>query len=120
MARWMITIATLLLALVPLAGAADLPRIHADGTRYVDDAGRPVILRGCNLGNWLVLEMWMCHWDGAGDQWEVERILAERFGVEQKDRWLDKYRESFIQDRDFELIKSFGFNCVRIPFHYNN
>ena len=30
-------------------------RIVTSGTRFVDDTGRPVLLKGCNVGNWLLL-----------------------------------------------------------------
>ena len=39
--------------------AASLPSLHPDGTRMVDASGKPVVLRGCNLGNWLMIEPWM-------------------------------------------------------------
>ena len=41
------------------AWAADRPWLHAEGTRIADQDGKPVILRGVNLGGWLVEEMWM-------------------------------------------------------------
>src|SRR5262249_28488545 len=35
------------------------PWLQAGGTRLVDPAGRTVVLRGINLGGWLVEEIWM-------------------------------------------------------------
>lgn len=33
--------------------------LHRSRTQIVDGAGRPIVLRGVNLGNWLYTEPWM-------------------------------------------------------------
>src|SRR5882724_10684999 len=93
-----------------------LPPLHANGAAIVDDHGRPVILRGCNLGNWLLNELWMmdmARTDDPKDHWEVEELLQQRFGAEEKERLLALYRENGIKPRDFDIIKSWNFNVVR-------
>jgi glucan 1,3-beta-glucosidase len=52
------------------------------------------------------------------DQGQLTDILLRRFGEERGMRLMDLYRESYITPRDFELIKRFGFNLVRVPFDY--
>src|SRR5580658_2592549 len=102
------------------AGAASLPFLHAQGDKLVDSAGTRVLLKGCNLGNWLLLEPWM--FGGcieAKDQDDIFSNLASRFGEKGRDKLVDLYRRSFITPRDFDLIKTFGFNVVRLPFHYS-
>ena len=94
------------------------PMLHAQGTQIVDPDGNPVILKGCNLGNWLLLEMWMLDLRGIRDQYEFESILAQRFGKPEKDRLMELYRSNWIRERDFEVVRSFGFNVVRLPFNY--
>jgi endoglucanase len=115
--------AALLLAMTAGAGAASplAPGwIATRGTEFVDAEGRPVTLRGCNLGNWLLLEMWMLAIDEQvfPDQHSFEANLEERFGEAEKDRLMELYRENWITPRDFALIRSFGFNVVRLPFHH--
>lgn len=95
-----------------------LPLIAARDGRFVDPDGRPVTLRGCNLGNWLLLEMWMLDLPGVQDQAAFEDILVSRFGPRGRDELLDVYRENFIGARDFPILRSFGFNVVRVPFEY--
>ena len=86
----------------------------------VTESGEPVVLKGCNLGNWFLLEMWMLDMNHeVQDQHEFESILTERFGREEKDRLMDLYRASWIGERDFKIMASFGFNAVRLPFHYS-
>ena len=93
------------------------PMVQAEGTRFVAD-GKPIVLRGCNVGNWFLLEMWMFDLQNLKDQHEFEAVLAQRFGEAAKDRLLETYRANYITDRDFEIIRSFGFNCIRLPFEY--
>jgi glucan 1,3-beta-glucosidase len=123
--RHLLSIGTLLLALAATGAAgqtevAPLPPVQADGQRWVTADGEPIDLRGVNLGNWLILERWMFRFDD--DQWadqaQLEAILARRFGPDAVDGLLDVHRAHWIQDRDLELARSFGFNVVRVPFHY--
>jgi glucan 1,3-beta-glucosidase len=84
----------------------------------VNEEGEKVFLKGCNVGNWLVLEMWMLSAAGMGidDQYTMESIMTERFGEEEKDRLMELYRESWVGPDDFKTIRSFDMNVVRLPF----
>jgi endoglucanase len=104
----------------PRATAA-LSRLHASDATIVDDSGQPVILRGCNLGNWLLNESWMMEMWREGDpkdHWQIEQLLEQRFGAEERHGLLELYRENWIEARDFDIIKSWGFNVLRLPFYY--
>ena len=98
--------------------------ISSDGAKLVDPAGKMVNLKGCNLGNWLILESWMfggtLQLDGKNfpDQTMLYAKLNERFGREKAEQLMDVFRAGYITARDFDLIKSFGFNTVRLPFDY--
>jgi glucan 1,3-beta-glucosidase len=101
---------------------SELPWLRGAGAAIVDDHGQPVVLRGCNLGNWLLNELWMMGMTRRGDpkdHWEVEEVLRQRFGPEEKQRLLELQRENWIKPRDFYTIKSWGFNVVRLPFYYD-
>lgn len=112
-----------------MAGAAwgaPLPALHTDKNHFVDEQDRPVLLKGCNLGNWLMFEGWMFGGTlskdrpggGFKDGATVYRTLRERFGEEKSAELIKSYRDNWITPRDFEQIKSFGFNVVRLPFDY--
>lgn len=98
-----------------------LPPLRARGASWADTSGNPVILKGCNLGNWFVQEMWMhaMQTEGISDQYTLEQVLTQRFGEEAKNRLLDTYHANFITARDFKIIKSFGMNVVRLPILYS-
>ena len=107
------------------ASTAALPAIRQSGKYWVDASGARVNLRGVNLGNWLAMEMWMMNSSIANsggaiaDQCTLESTLASRFGVTEKERLMNVWRDSYITARDFDLIKAMGMNVVRVPFLYD-
>ena len=105
---------------LPLLGlAAGLPPLHVEGHRLVDPTGKEVLLKGCNLGNWHVVEFWMLALKNPPkDQYALEELLTRRFGEAEKDRLMDVYRSSWLTERDFKIIPTFGFNAVRLPTQY--
>ena len=94
------------------------PILRAEGTRIVDAQGQQVFLKGCNLGNWFLLEMWMLGMNDIRDQYEFESILTQRFGKAEKDRLMNLYRTNYITERDFAMVRRFGMNVIRLPFNY--
>ena len=109
--------------LLPLLGTvaqAPLPALHIEGRRLVDPKGGTVLLKGANLGNWLVIEFWMLGLDGEKppDQFELEATLTRRFGEGEKERLMNVYRDAWMTERDFKILPTFGFNCVRLPMNY--
>jgi len=103
-------------------GGATLPPLHVQGTQLLDPSNRPVILKGCNTGNWLMIEFWMLGLDdkkgSPSDQWSLEQLLSKRFGHAEDERLMDVYRSSWMTERDWQNIQSYGFNLVRVPFNY--
>ena len=108
----------------PIAPEIEMPLpkasavLRAEGSRIVDAQGRQMFLKGCNLGNWLLLEMWMLDMTSIRDEYEFVSILKDRFGEEEKNRLMELYRANLITERDFAMVHRFGMNVVRIPFNY--
>ena len=115
-------IAAVVLCLLVIAQCAraseNLPRLQVQDDRVVNADGKTVALRGVNLGNWLLIEP-----GGLGgtmgsfsDQAKLLHILRDRFGETERRRLIDLYRDSYITARDFDNVKTFGFNVVRVGF----
>jgi hypothetical protein len=99
--------------------AGGLPPLRPVGELLLDPKGKPVTLKGCNLGNWFVQEFWMFGMPGVDpDQYGFEAKLAQRFGETRKDQIMETFRESWITERDWKIIQSYGFNLVRLPMNY--
>lgn len=82
-----------------------------------------VILNGVNLGGWLLSELWMspiAYPDESFAYSDAIAVLTRRFGAEKASELIALYEDSYIRDKDFELIEKLGFNCIRIPFWYRN
>ncbi len=105
--------------------SSGLSLLHQDGAFFKNESGETVNLRGTNLGNWLILEFWMMNepmkMGGANisDQCTLEGKLVERFGFAEKERLMQVFRDNWLKERDFDLMKAAGLNVVRIPFIYS-
>ena len=86
----------------------------ANGT---GQAGNGLILRGVNLGGWLVLEKWMVPKVYRGTDAVDEYQLCAMLGKDARAR-LQQHRETFITAEDFKWIKDTGLNAVRLPVGY--
>jgi len=94
--------------------------LQLNNGKITDTNNQIVNLRGCNIGNWLMLEMWMLSYanKGIADQYEFIKILEDRFGKYKAEELMNIYRANWIKENDFNIIKSFGMNTIRLPFDY--
>jgi len=93
--------------------------LRTQGTQWVQSDGRPIQLKGANLGNWLLPEFWMMGYaDHAAinDQCTLQAVLDQRFGFQERERLIRLFRDNWITTRDWDLIPQFGLNMVRLPF----
>ena len=72
-------------------------------------------IRGVNLGNWLVLEKWMSSELFEGTDAEDEEDFYAMLTPGEAELRIRMHRDYFIQERDFQHIKTMGLNLVRIP-----
>lgn len=93
--------------------------VHTSGTELVDGSGKPLMLRGTNLGNWFEPEGYMFHLgDSAQSPREIEDLSRGLIGPEKADAFWKKWRENYISQEDINRIKAMGFNSVRVPIHW--
>ncbi|HWT74009.1 MAG TPA: cellulase family glycosylhydrolase [Mobilitalea sp.] len=94
------------------------------GTKVMTRSGKQVLLKGVNLGGWLVQEAWMCPLDKEDKGWgSWDTLWAFRkrgFTKNQINRLLEVYEDHWITQKDLDFIKEIGMNCVRVPFWYGN
>ncbi len=96
--------------------------LHTSGNKIMDSTGKQVILRGVNLGGWLVTENWMC---GITDTTDAEgrasiQSLEKRFTKPQVKQLVKTWEDNWITAADLDTIQSLGFNFVRVPFGWRN
>jgi endoglucanase len=105
--------------LLALATLASAQFAHTEHKRIVDGAGKPLLIRATNLGNWLVPEGYMWLFEGGPQSpSEIRALVLELLGPEASAEFWRKYRENYVTRADIALLHRAGFNAVRIPMHY--
>ena len=99
--------------------------LETDGQKIVNQNGDEILLRGTNLGGWLIQEYWMCPVAGDSniEQWsnsETLTVLENRFGKEQTQELIETYQDNWITEKDIKQLAQVGCNIIRIPFWYRN
>ena len=98
--------------------------LTVSGSNLVNRDGEAVILRGVNLGGWLLQESWMCPVTGTNGEWgnldTIEAFKANGLSEAQIQRLFDTYQENWITETDLDIIAATGANCIRVPFWYRN
>ena len=93
--------------------------VHTQGKQIVDGAGKPLELKGINLGNWMVTEGYMWHFEGGPQSTrEIEEFVTEMLGPQHAAAFWQTYRDTYISREDIHQIKQAGFNSIRIPIHW--
>ena len=119
----------LFLAAVALAGICSvtfLPAdqatkgfVRAEGDYLVAPDGSRLMLRGVNLGNWLVPEGYMFGFEGGPQSpREIEAFVNELIGPTDAERFWQEYRERYVTEDDLRFMARTGINSIRIPLHY--
>lgn len=105
------------------AGTNPSGYLQTSGTRIVDRNNKPLLLRGTNIGGWLVTEGWMNGYTDTSDKdpyrWSQE-TLERRFGAQTAESLLNTWRDNFFTSDDLDNLKNIGVNAIRVPFGYRN
>lgn len=80
------------------------------------DGRRPVLLKGVNLGGWLLMEGYILHSLNVAER-VFKKDFAAACGKRELSRFESDFRDNFIRESDIKRIAQTGFNCVRVPFN---
>jgi aryl-phospho-beta-D-glucosidase BglC (GH1 family) len=92
--------------------------VTTKGKEIVGSDGKPLFLRGINLGNWLVPEGYMFKFDSATSPRKIDEVLKQLVGPEETDKFWKQFRDNYITAKDINYIKKLGMNSVRVPFNW--
>jgi endoglucanase len=116
---WML-LAVILSTLSPSSSCGQtLSLLQAQGSRIRDAKGQEVVLRGFNVGGWLLQESYILKTDTLDSQARIRRALLRTMSDQELEDFYARYRASFITKADIDFLADQGFNCVRLPFHYD-
>ncbi len=91
-----------------------------DGPNIVDSTGSPAVLKGVGLGGWLMPEGYMLHISApdGGSPRSIRSQIVDLIGESGADEFFEVYRANYVEEKDIAAIRSWGFDHVRLPFHY--
>ncbi|WP_336775016.1 glycoside hydrolase family 5 protein [Paenibacillus sp. MMO-58] len=78
--------------------------------------GEKIFFRGFGLGSWMNLEHFMIGLPGTDTM--IKKAFGEVYGEERAAKFFDRFLLEFVDEKDFEFLKSIGVNHLRIPFNY--
>jgi len=92
--------------------------ISTKGKDIVGVDGKPFLIKGTNLGNWLVPEGYMFKFQSANSPRLINETVTELIGPGATKTFWKKYLDVYITQDDIHYLKSIGVNSVRVPFNY--
>lgn len=92
--------------------------LHTQGKEIVDGNNEPILLRGVGLGGWLMPEGYMLHIPGYGSPTTIREAILDLLGPADTEAFYALYRQNYVNEKDIALIARWGFNSIRLPFHY--
>lgn len=108
----------LLLMLSFITVSAQKSFISVKGTDMITPDGKPYVMKGINLGNWLNPEGYMFLFEGASSYRLIDQALKEMVGDDVVNRFWKEFQDNYITEEDIHYIRQTGMNSIRLPFHY--
>lgn len=90
------------------------------GPNIIDASGKPVVLRGVGLGGWLMPEGYMLKIaapDG-GSPTSIKKQITALIGEQATQEFYTLYQNNYVQEADIKALKEWGYDHIRLPFHY--
>jgi endoglucanase len=112
-----LSLAVVLLCLCTVADART-KFVTVRGKELVAPDGRPLILKGIGIGNWLLPEGYMFKFKTANSPRLIEAVVNQLVGEDEARRFWKSYRDNYVTAEDIRFIRQSGFNSVRVPFDY--
>ncbi|NCT93395.1 MAG: glycoside hydrolase family 5 protein [Chitinophagaceae bacterium] len=110
------------LLLFPLVlGAQQTPSkgfIGVKGKEIVYPDGKPMLIKGTNLGNWLLPEGYMFKFEKVNSPRLIHALLVELLGPAETKAFWQQYLDNYITEADIRFLKQAGANSIRLPFDY--
>jgi endoglucanase len=91
---------------------------HTNGREILTPEGKPILLKGTNLGNWLVPEGYMFKTGQVSSPTKIDELLTQLVGPDSTAAFWHKYLDRYITHDDIKYLKRIGCNHIRLPFHY--
>lgn len=92
--------------------------VSVKGKEIIAPDGRPILLRGINLGNWLNPEGYMFRLQNVSSFRLIDNTIKELIGTDEARQFWKSFRDNYIDREDIQFISSTGLNHMRVPFNF--
>lgn len=92
--------------------------VSVKGKEFITPDGKPILLKGINLGNWLNPEGYMFHFENVSSFRLIDNTIKELIGADEARKFWKTFRDNYITKEDIHFIKSTGLNHIRVPFNF--
>jgi endoglucanase len=92
--------------------------ISVSGREIIGPDGKNFLMKGTNLGNWLVPEGYMFKFKWANCPRLINEAITELIGPDEAKTFWQQYLNTYITKADIHYLKTIGVNSIRIPFNY--
>jgi len=92
--------------------------ISVKGKEIIGKDGKPLLIKGTNLGNWLVPEGYMFKFQVASSPRLINEAFSALFGPSETQKFWKQYLANYITKADIHYLHSLGMNSIRVPFNY--
>lgn len=94
--------------------------LQTSGRAIVNENQDTILLKGMGLGGWMVQEGYMLQTSGfANPQHKIRETIENLIGTEDTELFYEAWLSNHVRKSDIDSLKSWGFNSVRLPMHYN-
>lgn len=119
MKRYLLHFVFLTMLCIPFSLLAQTGKfINVKGKEVLDPSGKPFLMRGTNLGNWLIPEGYMFKFKNVNSPRLINEAITELIGPDEARAFWEKYLHTYITEGDIHYLKTIGVNSIRIPFSY--
>ncbi|MEO7800502.1 MAG: cellulase family glycosylhydrolase [Ginsengibacter sp.] len=91
---------------------------HTKGKDIIAPDGKAFLIKGTNLGNWLVPEGYMFKLGDVSSPRLINKVITELIGPREAFNFWKKFLDNYIIQDDIHYLKSIGVNSIRLPFNY--
>ncbi len=102
-------------------GYADETFFKTSGKEILNRQDEPVVIKGFGLGGWLLPEGYMFGLNRGGytSASDIYENTADLIGESDAEEWIKRFRDNYVTEDDVILMKEWGADHIRVPFHYN-
>lgn len=108
----------LLLIFISVNTFSQINYFSVKGREITDLEGKPIVLKGINLGNWLVPEGYMFKFENTNSPRLINETFNQLIGTFETKHFWQNFQQNYITNEDIKFIKKAGFNSIRLPFNY--